>query len=100
MRRATRRFATAALLTFCLMFATAFAFAGTTTYQPAGKTKVTKQTASTVAPAIIADAATSETRFIGYAERCTASVERLDVNWSMARLPEGPARAIGHVPLN
>jgi len=100
MKRATRRFLTSAALMIALMFATVSAFAADTPFEPAGKNTVTKQDVSqTTAPATVIDATTTDTRFIGYAERCTASVERLDVNWNNVRLPEAPSQEIGHVPL-
>lgn len=100
MRRATKRFLVASMLTIALVFATVPAFAGVTQSDSDENTKISKQDVSqTTAPAIVGHVIATDTRFIGYATRCTASVERLDVNWGTVHLPDAPVSEIGHVPL-
>ena len=100
MKRATRRFIVASALIMALMFATVPTFAAYAPSDSDSNTNIVKQDVSqTMAPAVVGHVIANEARPIGYATRCTATVERLDVNWDRVRLPDAPAMEIGHVPL-
>ena len=48
----------------------------------------------------IAPAINEETRYGNYPSRCTATVERLDVNRNEMRIPTAPAQTVDHVPID